>query len=73
MPKRRRMNGDPYVGYWSLRSGTVYRDADGSVTVWDTRLQSWIMRPTRYRGYERRNRDHAQADQAPSSPLDDSN
>ena len=43
------------------------------ITVWEPRLQSWVMRPARYHGYRRRYRDHAQADQAPSSSLDESN
>jgi hypothetical protein len=41
----------PYIGKWSLRSGNVYRYANGSVTVWKPRLQVWIMRPAQYQAH----------------------
>ena len=44
----------PYMGVWSLRSGNVYRHAaDGSFTVWEPRLQTWIVRPARHHGHVR--------------------
>jgi hypothetical protein len=43
----------PYMGVWSVRSGNVYRYADGSVTVWEPRLQTWIVRPARHHGHVR--------------------
>ncbi|KAI2511617.1 hypothetical protein MHU86_2683 [Fragilaria crotonensis] len=42
----------PYIGVRSLRSGNVYRYANGSVTIWDHRLQMWIARPKRYHAHE---------------------
>jgi hypothetical protein len=62
---------NPFV-IWSLRSGNLYLHADSSVTVWEPRLQSWVLQPVRSLSYWRRNRDYAQADQAPSSSLDES-
>jgi len=68
-----RFREDPPVGKWSLRSGSVFRHADGSVTVYEHRLQAWVIRPQRSAAYVRRIRAPAQADQAPSSSLDESN
>jgi hypothetical protein len=67
-----RFREDPYVGKRSLRSGVIYRHADGSVTAWEPRLQAWIIRPRRSTAYVRRMRVSAQADQAPSSTLEES-
>ena len=36
----------------SLRSGNVYRYANGSVAIWDHRLQVWIARPKRIQAHE---------------------
>ncbi|KAI2497111.1 hypothetical protein MHU86_17372 [Fragilaria crotonensis] len=68
-----RFREDPAIGEWSLRSGSVFRHADGSVTVYEHRLQAWVIRPQRSAAYVRRIRAPAQADQAPSSSLDESN
>jgi hypothetical protein len=35
----------PFIGVRSLRSGNRYRYANGSVAIWDHRLQVWIARP----------------------------
>lgn len=67
-----RFREDPAIGERSLRSGKVYRHADGSVTVYEPRLQAWVIRPVRSPAYVRRIRAPAQADQAPSSTLDES-
>ena len=63
---------DPPIGTRSLRSGDVHRHADGSVTVFETRLQAWVMRPPRAQAYYRRIRapSAVEADQAPSSTID---
>jgi len=42
----------PYIGVRSLRSGNVYRYANGSVAIWDHRLQVWIARPKRIQAHE---------------------
>ncbi len=64
---------DPPTGVRSLRSGEVYRHADGSVTAFEPRLQTWIMRPTRPQAYYRRIRAPyaIEADQASSSSIDE--
>jgi hypothetical protein len=67
-----RFREDPYIGKWSLRSGCIYRHADGSVTVWESRLQTWVIRPRQSTAYFRRMRVSAKADQAPSSTLEES-
>ena len=41
----------PYMGVWSLHSGNVYRYANGSVTIWEPWLQTWIVQPTRHHGH----------------------
>ena len=47
--------------------------ADGSITVYERRLQvRRVIRPVRSPAYVRRIREPAQADQAPSSTLDES-
>jgi hypothetical protein len=42
----------PYIGVRSLRSGNVYRYANGSVAIWDHRLQVWIAQPKRIQAHE---------------------
>jgi hypothetical protein len=68
-----RFREDPAIGVRSLRSGRIFRHADGSVTTFESRLQAWVIRPVRAQAYWRRVRTLAQADQAPSSSLDESN
>ena len=68
-----RFQEDPAIGVRSLRSGRIFRHADGSVTTFESRLQAWVIRPVRAQAYWRRFRTLAQADQAPSSSLDESN
>jgi hypothetical protein len=63
---------DSAIGERSLRSGKVYRHADGSVTVNERRLQAWVIRPVQSPAYVRRTQAPAQADQAPSFTLDES-
>ena len=65
---------DPVIGVWSLRSGEVYRHADGSVTAFEPRLQAWVMRPKRPQAYYRRIRapSAVEADQTPASIIDES-
>ena len=67
-----RFNEDPPIGEWSLRSGSVFRHADGSVTVFEPLLQAWVVRPQRSTASVCRIRAPAQADQAPSSTFDES-
>ncbi|KAI2494619.1 hypothetical protein MHU86_19897 [Fragilaria crotonensis] len=67
-----RFSEDPAIGEWSLRSGRVFRHADGSVTAYEPLLQAWVIRPQRSAASVRRIRAPAQADQAPSSTFDDS-
>jgi hypothetical protein len=68
----RRFREDPAIGEWSLHSGRIFRHADGSVTAYEPRLQAWVIRPARSQASLRRIRAPAQADQAPSSTLDES-
>jgi hypothetical protein len=42
----------PYIGVRSLRSANRYLYADGSVAIWDHRLQMWIARPKRIHAHE---------------------
>ncbi len=67
-----RFREDPAIEERILRSGKVNRHADGSVTVYESRLQAWGIRPVQSPAYVRRIRAPAQADQAPSSTLDES-
>jgi hypothetical protein len=66
-----RFREDPAIGERSLRSRKVYRHADGSVTVYERWLQAWVSRPVQSPAYVRRIRAPAQADQAPSSTLEE--
>ncbi|KAI2502116.1 hypothetical protein MHU86_12346 [Fragilaria crotonensis] len=65
---------NPPIGVRSLRSGDVHRHADGSVTVFEPRLQAWVIRPPRPQDYYRRIRapSAVEADQASSSTIDES-
>jgi hypothetical protein len=63
---------DPAIGERSLRSGEVYRHADGGDSVYERRLQAWVIRPVQSPAYVRRIQAPAQADQAPSSTFDGS-
>ena len=38
-----RFSEDPAIGEWSLRSGRVFRHADGSVTAYEPLLQAWVI------------------------------
>lgn len=67
-----RFNLDPPIGDRSLRKGKVFQHADGSVTAYEPLLQAWVVRPQRSAASVRRIRAPAQADQAPSSTLDES-
>ena len=67
-----RFREDPAIGVRSLRSGRIFRHADGSVTAYEPLLQAWVIRPQRSAASVRRIRAPAQADQAPSSTFDDS-
>ena len=66
-----RFREDPAIGVKSLRSRRIFRLADGSVTVYEHRLQAWVIRAEHSTAYVRRIRAPAavQADQAHHCPL----
>ena len=38
-----RFNKDPAIGEWSLRSGSIFRHTDSSVTAYGPLLQAWVI------------------------------